>query len=191
MPEVKSGSAAKKPLTPAMEDYLEAIFDLSKEKRVVRVKDIAKRLDVKMPTVTSMLKSLSKREQIDYEKYEFIELTKKGHRVGKEIRRRHSVLRGFLTNILKISPETADEEACKLEHGVSPSTLDRLVEFMEFVQTCPRAGSTWLENFDEYRRHGRDPDKCTDRMKKFSNEFKDKIDTLESEKEHKDGAQQP
>lgn len=190
MPEVKSGSAAKKPLTPAMEDYLEAIFDLSKEKRVVRVKDIAKRLDVKMPTVTSMLKSLSKREQIDYEKYEFIELTKKGHRVGKEIRRRHSVLRGFLTNILKISPETADEEACKLEHGVSPSTLDRLVEFMEFVQTCPRAGSTWLENFDEYRRHGRDPDKCTDRMKKFSNEFKDKIDTIESKKGHKDGAQQ-
>jgi len=68
----------KKPLTPAMEDYLEAIFNLSKEKRVVRVKDIAKRLDVKMPTVTSMLKTLSKRELIDYEKYEYLELTKKG-----------------------------------------------------------------------------------------------------------------
>jgi DtxR family Mn-dependent transcriptional regulator len=45
----------KKPLTPAMEDYLEAIFNLGKEKRVVRVKDIAKRLGVKMPTVTNML----------------------------------------------------------------------------------------------------------------------------------------
>jgi DtxR family Mn-dependent transcriptional regulator len=53
---------SKKPLTPAMEDYLEAIFNLGKEKRVVRVKDIAKRLGVKMPTVTSMLNTLSKRE---------------------------------------------------------------------------------------------------------------------------------
>jgi DtxR family Mn-dependent transcriptional regulator len=67
--------------------------------------------------------------------------------------------------------------------------LDRLVEFIEFVQMCPRAGSTWLENFDEYRRHGRDPDKCSDRMKKFSDEFKDKIDTIDSEKEDKDGVQ--
>ncbi|MEA1901135.1 MAG: metal-dependent transcriptional regulator [Thermodesulfobacteriota bacterium] len=76
---------SKKPLTPAMEDYLEAIFNLGKEKRVVRVKDIAKRLGVKMPTVTSMLNTLSKRELIDYEKYEYLELTKKGIDVGKEI----------------------------------------------------------------------------------------------------------
>jgi len=44
-----------------MEDYLEAIFDLDKDKRVVRVRDIAKRLDVKMPTVTSMLRTLNDR----------------------------------------------------------------------------------------------------------------------------------
>jgi len=43
---------AKNPLTPTMEDYLEAIFNLAKEKRVVRVRDIAKKLGVKMPTVT-------------------------------------------------------------------------------------------------------------------------------------------
>ena len=67
-----------KPLTPAMENYLEAIFNLGKEKRVVRVKDIAKRLGVKMPTVTNMLKTLSGRGLIEYEKYEYLELTKNG-----------------------------------------------------------------------------------------------------------------
>ena len=46
---------SKKPLTPAMEDYLEAIFNLGKEKRVVRVKDIAKRLGVKRPVKWNML----------------------------------------------------------------------------------------------------------------------------------------
>ena len=88
-------------MIPAMEDYLEAIFDLGKEKRAVRVKDIAKRLNVKMPTVTSMLKTLSEREFIDYEKYEYIDLTRRGHRVGKEIHRRHSVLRGFFNQYLE------------------------------------------------------------------------------------------
>jgi len=52
-------------LTPAIENYLEAIFNLAKEKRVVRVKDIAKRLGVKMPTVTNMLKTLSARGLIE------------------------------------------------------------------------------------------------------------------------------
>ena len=52
-----------------------------------------------------------------------------------------------------------------MEHGISPSTLDRWVDFMEFLQSCPRAGLSWIENFDEYRRHGRDPEKCIDRTK--------------------------
>ena len=176
-------------MIPAMEDYLEAIFDLGKEKRAVWVKDIAKRLKFKMPTVTSMLKTLSEREFIDYEKYEYIELTRRGHRVGKEIHRRHSVLRGFLTSILKVNPKKADEEACKMEHGVSPSTLDRFVEFMEFIQSCPKAGSTWLDNFDEYRLQGRDPDKCTDRMKEFSNVIKGRTKSMEDMEEKADGAQ--
>jgi len=189
LPNKKANDISPNPLTPAMEDYLEAIFNLGKVKRAIRVKDIAKRLGVKMPTVTNMLKTLSGRGFIDYEKYEYIELTRKGHRVGKEIHRRHSVLRGFLTDILKINPKKADEEACKMEHGVSSSTLNRFVEFMEFIQSCPRAGSTWLENFDEYRLQGRDPEKCIDRMKEFSNGFRHKIDTIGNKKDDDDGTQ--
>jgi DtxR family Mn-dependent transcriptional regulator len=184
----KSNSILKKPLTPAMEDYMEAIFNLDNEKRVVRVKDIAKTLGVKMPTVTNMLKTLSKRDLIDYEKYEYIELTKKGNRIGKEISRRHHVLRNFLVDILKVDPKKADKEACEMEHAVSPSTLDRFVEFMEFLQFCPRTGSGWLENFDEYRRHGGNPEKCADMMKDFSNIFKEAIEIKRDEREG-DGTQ--
>jgi len=50
-----------------MEDYLEAIYDLNKDKKVIRVKDIAKRLDVKMPTV-SVLRTLNERGLVNYEK---------------------------------------------------------------------------------------------------------------------------
>lgn len=130
----KKESASEKPLTSVMEDYLEAIFDLDQEKRVVRVKDIAKRMDVKMPTVSSMLKTLNGRGLVDYEKYEYVALTKDGSDVGKEIRRRHEVLLKFLTEILEIEFQIADQEACKMEHALSSTTLDRLIDFMEFIQ---------------------------------------------------------
>ena len=170
---------SEKPLTPAMEDYLEAIFNLSKEKRVVRVKDIAKRLGVKMPTVTNMLKTLSARGVVNYEKYEYLELTDKGAAIGADIVRRHRILRSFLINILSIDHEIANQEACKIEHGISPATLDRFVDFMEFVQNCPRTGPTWLEDFNEYCLNGSKRSDCLDRMKEFSSEFDQKIREME------------
>ena len=180
----------QKPLTPAMEDYLEAIFNLGKEKRVVRVKDIAGRLGVKMPTVTNMLKTLSERDYIDYEKYEYIELTDEGADIGREIHRRHRVLRGFLTDILNINPETADEEACRMEHAISASTLDRFVDFMEFVQSCPRAGANWLELFEEYRLRGLDRARCLENMKDFADGFKERMDVMQEEEVKDDGPHQ-
>ena len=169
---------AEKRLTSVMEDYLEAIFDLDKEKKVVRVKDIAKRMDVKMPSVSSMLKTLNDRGLVNYEKYEYVELTKEGAEVGKEMRRRHEILLKFLTEILKIDFETADEEACKMEHTLSSSTLDSLTDFMAFIQSCPRTGEGWLQYFEEYRAHGRISEKCRARGEIFSCEFKNQVDSV-------------
>ena len=168
-------SVAEKPLTSVMEDYLEAIFDLDQEKKFVRVKDIAKRMDVKMPTVSSMLKTLNERGLVNYEKYEYVELTKNGSDVGKEIRRRHEVLLKFLTEILEIEFDIADTEACKMEHTLSFATLARLTGFMTFIQTCPRAGESWLKYFKEYRVHGHQPEKCKARKNVFSREFDNQV----------------
>ncbi|MBW1902505.1 MAG: metal-dependent transcriptional regulator [Deltaproteobacteria bacterium] len=170
-------------LTPTMEDYLEAIYSISKEKRVVRVKNIAKKIGVKMPTVTNMLKSLSQKGFIDYEKHEFLELTQTGRKVGKEIDRRHQIIRNFLTDILKIDAVVADEEACKMEHGMSTETLDRLTQFIDFIQVCPRTGPNWLESFDEYRLEGINPDKRLDRLKGFVKELNRQIKRLKAEEE--------
>ena len=168
----------KQHLSSTMEDYLEALFLLSQEKGAIRVKNIAKRLGVKMPTVTNMLKTLSEKGMIDYEKHEYLELTEKGRAVGQEIDRRHHIISRFLTDSLKINPQTADEEACQMEHGMSPATLKRLVQFMEFVQSCPRAGSTWLSYFEEYCRHGLRPEKCVEHMEDFSGTLKGRIDAI-------------
>ncbi len=178
-----------RPLTQAMEDYLEAIFNLDQEKRVVRVKNIAKRLGVRMPTVTNMLKTLSKRELINYEKYEYLELTDDGRDIGKEIYRRHCVLRSFLTDILNIDSVTADEEACKMEHAISSSTLDRFIAFMEFVQSCPRVGTNWLDHFDEYGKKDKNRAKCLEHMKEFVDDFKEKIEAMEKRRGDHNGPQ--
>jgi DtxR family Mn-dependent transcriptional regulator len=180
MIEKLSASGSDKPLTPAMEDYLEAIFDLEKEKKVVRVKDIAKQLNVKMPTVTSMLKVLRDRNMVAYEKYEYVELTPEGEVVGKEIDRRHRILKRFLVKVLKVNGVQANEEACMMEHAVSQSTLEKLVDFMEFIQTCPRTGASWLERFDEFRVQGRRPDTCQKETAAFAEELKRKAAHLEA-----------
>ena len=92
-------------------------------------------------------------------------------KVGKEMRRRHEVLLKFLTEILEIKFNIADTEACKMEHTLSAKTLDRLIDFMQFIQTCPRAGESWLKNFKEYRLFGHQPEKCQARLEAFSREF--------------------
>jgi Mn-dependent DtxR family transcriptional regulator len=84
---------------------------------VVRVKDIAKQMGVKMPTVSSVLKTLNNRELVNYENYEYVELTKDGVVVGKEMRRRHELLFKFLTEILQIESPIAEKEACKMDEN--------------------------------------------------------------------------
>jgi len=171
-------TVSKKALTPTMEDYLEAIYNLSQEKKAVRVKDIAQRLGVKMPTVTNMLKTLSERGMIDYEKYEYLELTGRGSDIGSEIDQRHQTLKAFLTDILQIDRDQADEDACKMEHSVSPTTLERMVEFMEFVEKCPRGGVDWLQHFNEYRTYGNQREVCLERMKRLVHEYDTEINAM-------------
>ncbi len=152
----------EKPMTAVMEDYLEAIFELHSDEtvRAIRVKDIAGKLDVKMPTVTSMLRVLKERGLVDYEKYEYVELTENGKHIGREIIKRHRILKKFLTDVLHVDVKTADGDACRMEHALSGSTMDSLTAFMEFIHACPRAGEDWVAHFRTYQQRGRIPEKC-------------------------------
>ncbi len=120
-----------KRLTSSMENYLETIRNLEKDKGVVRVKNIARELKVKMPSVSGALETLAKERLISHEKYGYIELTNKGKRLAEAICSRHQTLFRFLTEVLGVDPKTADEDSCKMEHTVSPQVLEKLVEFVE------------------------------------------------------------
>ncbi len=179
-----------KPLTPAMEDYLEAIFNLAKEKRVVRVKNIAERLGVKMPTVTNMLKTLRKKGLIEYEKYEYLELTNKGSAVGIEIDRRHNILRHFLADILKINAKTANEEACRMEHGISHATMHRFIEFMDFLQSSSRVKLVCLHDFEKYLQKNEIRGNYSDRLKELPDASKERKERIQKQEKKSDDPQQ-
>ncbi len=98
-------------LTPHMEDYMEAIVMLSASNRVVRVKDIAKKLDIKMPSVSAALAKLKEMDLIDYEKYGYIELTEKGEEIADRVFKRHTFLTDFFETVLQIDAAAADGEA--------------------------------------------------------------------------------
>jgi DtxR family transcriptional regulator, Mn-dependent transcriptional regulator len=122
-------------LSNSMEDYLEAISTLKQEKDYVRVKDIAKEMKVRMPSVTGALKALTDRNLVRHERYEYVELTEDGIKIAEEIKRRHVLISKFLTHILKIDPEIAEKDACKIEHSVSPITVERLIKLVESMDS--------------------------------------------------------
>ena len=134
-------------ISESMENYLEVILNLEKTQRVARGKDIAKRLEIQRGSVTGALKSLEEKGLIHYEPYGFITLTRKGRKLAEEIYRKHLVLKDFLLNILRIDPDTAEETACRMEHGIDKKTLERLVCFIDYIHKCPRAGEDWIKSF--------------------------------------------
>jgi len=124
-----------KEITPTMQDYLEAIGQLGSEEQVVRVKNIARQMNVKMPSVTEALKTLARDGLIRHEKYGYVQLTQKGENIAEEIYSRHQILFKFLNEILRIDPRTADEDACRMEHTISSTALKKLIEFIKTLES--------------------------------------------------------
>ena len=118
-------------LSPNMEDYLETIYLLELERGNVRVKDIAEKMEITMPSVSSALKNLEKQGFVSHDRYDLVVLTPQGARVAEEVYRRHGVIRDFLSQVLGLDDEIAEKDACGMEHIISPETLESLARYLE------------------------------------------------------------
>jgi DtxR family Mn-dependent transcriptional regulator len=147
-------------LSSNMEDYLEAIFHISEEKQAARAKDIADRVQVNKSSVTGALRSLSEKGLVNYAPYDIITLTAKGKKLAVEIVRRHEALKEFFVKILLIDKEEAEEASCRVEHAVSKNIIDRLIDFVEFIEICPRGGEEWLKGFRRHCENGDTASRC-------------------------------
>ena len=120
----------KKKLSHSLEDYLEAIYLIKEKDNIVRTKEIAKRLDVSLPSATEAIQKLSRNNFLQHKRYGSVALTAKGEKIAKGIYHKHKILLNFFNNVLKVNKETAEKDACKIEHELSQVTLNKLTKFL-------------------------------------------------------------
>ncbi|MDI6643440.1 MAG: metal-dependent transcriptional regulator [Methanobacteriaceae archaeon] len=125
-------------LTESTEDYLEVMYILKNTKGSIKVKDIAKQLDVKPPSVVQAIQKLSDNGLVKYQRYGDINLTDNGMVLAREIVHKHDILKEFLY-ILGIEKKIAEEDACSMEHILNQTTIKKMEKFVEFIRRNPEA----------------------------------------------------
>ncbi len=138
----------------SVEDYLEALYVIGLGQKVVRVKDVAHALGVTMPSVVAAVRTLSEKGLAEQEKYGHIELTEKGQAVAAEVYARHQMLFVFFSEILGLDPVVAEQDACRVEHHLSPEARERLLKMVEFVRSRGDEKVRFLDRFIQFAETG-------------------------------------
>lgn len=137
-------------LSASLEDYLEAIYNLSSDNQIARAKDIAQVLHVAKASVTGALRTLAQRQLINYKPYGYITLTERGRRLAWKIVRRHETLSYFFAQVLGVEMAAAQKAACRTEHTLGPEVTSRMTAFVEFVQKKQADGQDLAQLFQQY-----------------------------------------
>lgn len=146
-----------------IEDYLEILDNLQKEKGKVHTNDIAQALSINPASVTETLQKLSSEGYINYEKYMGTTLTKKGKKIAIETRKKHEKIKEFLI-LLGVDKKIAEKDACEMEHILHQSTMNSVIKFVKVIE---KSESTpfWLERLRKYVKTGNLSD-CPKKIKK-------------------------
>lgn len=119
-------------LSSANEDYLEAICELCDTgSDHVRSVDIATKLDVSKASVNKAVGMLKAAGYVTQEPYGDVLLTDAGRKYGEAVLERHRTLRSFLIDNLGVDPETAEREACAMEHTIGDDTMRKWVAYLK------------------------------------------------------------
>lgn len=107
------------------EDYLETILVLGNQRSLVRAVDIAAELGYKKPSVSVAMKNLRQKNLITVASDGDIRLTEAGHQIADKVYERHQLISRWLTK-LGVQPETAANDACRIEHIISEESFEAL-----------------------------------------------------------------
>jgi DtxR family Mn-dependent transcriptional regulator len=92
---------------------------------------------------------------VRYDPYEVVTLTPRGEKLGRKIRRRHDTLTEFLTEVLGVSSDRAEKNACRMEHVVDEQVLRKLRMLGDFLTRRGNGAGDWTKEFSAYcARHG-------------------------------------
>lgn len=123
--------------TATTEEYLETIYMMAAESRVVKGARLAEIIGVSRPTVTATLRRMTRDGLIQQNAKKEVELTRKGYAVADRLQRRHRIIERWLTDVLGFDWAKSDAESHRLEHVFSDEVVDRLNELLGRPETCP------------------------------------------------------
>ena len=123
----------KQKISPSLEDYLETILFLSQKNDIVRVTDVASEMNISKPSVNKAVNILKNQELVSHEHYGSLSLTENGLEIATNVARIHMVLKKFLKDLLNVEEETAEKEACLIEHRISSDTIEKLSNYLNTV----------------------------------------------------------
>ena len=122
-------------LSMASEDYLESIYRIMDEQDAfdtgIKSVDVAEQLEVSKASVNKAIATLKEHGMVEQTRYGRVTLTEMGREYGKDVWHRHRTLRLFLTKGLGVDEQTAEEEACLMEHALSADTMKRWCAYLE------------------------------------------------------------
>lgn len=113
-------------LSSSLQDYLEAILELEGGDIPVRVTDIANKLGIAKASVNQAIRKFKFMEYIEQQVYGPVKLTQKGREAAKRVKESHRLLKIFLEKVLGVEPETAEKDACMMEHVISNQTFEKI-----------------------------------------------------------------
>lgn len=122
-------------ITHSAAHHLLAILELREKRGYARVTDVARDLNITTGSASTNLKSLKAKNLITEDENRFLNLTADGEGLARAVLMRKRMLNKFLIEVLQVTPEQAEIDACKTEHLISAETAMKLSKFLEKYET--------------------------------------------------------
>ena len=123
--------------TASVEDYVKAIYELSRRSGAASSSDVAARLAVARPSVSAMVGRLAEQGLVTHERHQGLKLTKAGRAVALRLIRRHRVIEAYLVTALGYTWDQVHDEAERLEHTASDDLVNRMARAIDEPDVDP------------------------------------------------------
>ncbi len=133
-----------------MEQYIETIAHLLTKDKVCSVSDIAEVAQVSRPAASRAVRYLASKDLVEHRAYGYVDLTAQGQSLADRLTARHHALQGFLCEVMGYDAETADAEACRLEHQLDDELAGRMGALISFLGSEPDVVARWRRHLGEY-----------------------------------------
>jgi len=139
------------PISHSAAHHLMAIDGLIRSHGYARVSDVAKALNITRGSASITLKALKEKGMVEEDENKFLHLSNSGTSLAQKIESKRIILIKFMKDVLHVSPEQAEIDACKVEHLISTETGEHLLTFLRFLFSGDERARAFLHAFLNYK----------------------------------------